>query len=65
MHRELAAWIWQNFNGVLRTPIPYLSQVEQMGIYREPVPAFAPASSASKAYLALWEEVYQKILNER
>ncbi len=65
MHRELATWAWDNFDGVLRSPIPYLSHVEQMGIYRQPVPAFAPASPASKAYVDLWEEIKQKLLNER
>ncbi len=65
MHRELATWARGNFNGVLRSVIPYLSHVEQMGIYREPVPAFAPASRASKAYQELWEEIHQEILNER
>ncbi len=65
MHRELATWARGNFNGFLRSVIPYLSHVEQMGIYREPVPAFAPASRASKAYQELWEEIHQEILNER
>ena len=65
MHRELAAWARGNFAGVLHSVIPYLSHVEQMGIYRQPVPAFAPASPASKAYQELWEEVYMEILNER
>jgi chromosome partitioning protein len=65
MHRELAAWARGNFNGVLRSAIPYLSRVEQMGIYREPVPAFAPVSPASKVYQALWEEIHQEILIER
>ena len=65
MHRELATWARGNFNGVLRSAIPYLSHVEQMGIYRQPVPAFAPVSPASKAYQALWEEIQKEILNER
>jgi len=65
MHRELAIWAWENFDGVLRSAIPYLSHVEQMGIYREPVPAFAPVSPASKAYHDLWEEIDRKILNKR
>ncbi len=65
MHRELAAWASQNFDGVLRSTIPYLSHVEQMGIYRQPVPAFAPTSPASVAYQALWEEIYQELFNER
>jgi hypothetical protein len=36
-----------------------------MGIYRQPVPAFAPASPATKAYQDLWEEIYMEILDER
>jgi chromosome partitioning protein len=64
MHRELAIWARQNFRGVLRTAIPYLSHVEQMGIYREPVPAFAPASPASNAYRNLWQEIFQELLSE-
>ena len=64
MHRELAAWARGNFDGVLGSVIPYLSHVEQMGIYRQPVPAFAPTSPASKAYQNLWEEIYVEILSE-
>jgi chromosome partitioning protein len=61
MHREMATWARQNFAGVLRSVIPYLSHVERMGIYRQPVPAFAPASPASKAYQDLWGEIYQEL----
>ena len=64
MHRELATWARDNFNGVLHSAIPYLSHVEQMGIYRQPVPAFAPASLASVAYQDLWNEIYKVLLNE-
>jgi chromosome partitioning protein len=64
MHRELAVWARQHFDGVLGSVIPYLSHVEQMGIYRQPVPAFAPASPATKAYQDLWEEIYMEIINE-
>jgi cellulose biosynthesis protein BcsQ len=65
MHRELATWARQHFDGVLQSAIPYLSHVEQMGIYRQPVPTFAPASPATKAYQDLWEEIYVEILDER
>lgn len=47
------------YNGFLQTHIPYLSQVEQMGIFREPVVSFAPNSQAAKAYRDLWSEVSQ------
>ena len=41
----------------LEAVIPYASQVEQMGVQRAPLGAFAASSTAFKAYRALWEEV--------
>jgi cellulose biosynthesis protein BcsQ len=54
MHKELMTTMSKEFNGVLRSLIPYLSQIERMGIEREPVAAFAPGSVAAKAYQNLW-----------
>ncbi len=64
MHIELQAWARRNIDGVLQSTIPYLSHVEQMGVYRQPVPAFAPASAASKAYQDLWQELWQVVLSQ-
>jgi hypothetical protein len=33
-----------------------------MGIYREPVPAFAPQSLGAQAYQALWDEIQGKLV---
>ncbi len=41
----------------LDTQIPYATEVERMGIHREPVPCFAPGSPASNAYRDLWNEL--------
>lgn len=65
LHRQLAIEIRNEFDDILQSPIPYLSAVEQMGLRREPVPAFAPNSAAAKAYQALWAEIHQEIFNER
>lgn len=65
MHREMATALFNQFEGILRSAIPYRSQVEQMGIYREPVPAFAPRSSAAQAYHALWAEIQTELFDER
>ncbi len=54
LHKELSEQMPQKLRGALPVSIPYLSQVEQMGLYREPVPAFAPRSDAALAYEALW-----------
>lgn len=44
-------------SGLLRTCIPYLSIVENMGVQRAPVGAFAPRSDAAAIFDALWTEV--------
>jgi cellulose biosynthesis protein BcsQ len=65
LHRQLALDVQQEFDQVLHSPIPYLSAVEQMGLRREPMPAFAPNSTATKAYQALWAEIQQEVFNEQ
>ncbi len=42
---------------ILKQSIPYLAEVEKMGIHRQPVPAFSPNSIAGRAYAGLWEEL--------
>jgi cellulose biosynthesis protein BcsQ len=63
MHRELMTTVSGSFNGVLKSFIPYLAQIEKMGIYREPVAVSAPESVASKSYQNLWRKVQNKILS--
>jgi len=53
----------KEFDGVLQSFIPYLAQIERMGIHREPVAAFAPSSAGSKSYQNLWNKVQETILS--
>ncbi len=62
MHKELMAMMLKEFDGVLRSLIPYLSQIERMGIDREPVAVTAPGSLASKAYQNLWAKIQEAAL---
>lgn len=41
----------------LETAIPYLSDVEKMGLYRKPLLGFKPASDAAIAFGNLWDEI--------
>ena len=59
MHKELIATAPKTIKNVLESPIPYLAQVEKMGLQREPVVAFSPGSAASKSYQNLWNKVQQ------
>ena len=60
MHLDMMA----RFRGrkrVLKQVIPFLADVEKMGIYRKPVPEIAPNSPASRSYRLLWREVVRVV----
>jgi cellulose biosynthesis protein BcsQ len=63
MHRELMATFANSFDGVLHSFIPYLAQIEKMGIYREPVAVSAPGSIASRSYRNLWSKVQKHVIS--
>jgi chromosome partitioning protein len=57
LHCELVQHLSTERSGILNTSIPALSVIEQMAEHRAPVTAFAPHSSASHCYKALWSEI--------
>lgn len=64
LHRETIKFVSENFRRVLHSQIPYRAEIEGMGIRREPVGAFSPASEAAKAYQNLWKEFTKTIQQE-
>lgn len=46
---------------VLKTPIPYSSDVERMGLYEAPLVSYSTYSRAALAYHELWAELRRKI----
>jgi cellulose biosynthesis protein BcsQ len=63
MHTEFLNLAKLEFQPVLNCSIPYLSEIERMGIAREPVVASSPKSIASQSYQNLWLGI-QKVLRE-
>jgi len=61
LHCDLVTGFAQSHPEVLRSFVPYASQVERMGEQRAPVGAFAPASPAARAFLALWQALCARI----
>lgn len=57
LHLETIGDGQNSISGLLRTCIPYLSIIENMGVHRAPVGAFAPRSDAAAIFDALWTEV--------
>ena len=43
--------------------IPYLSDVEKMGVHESPLETFAASSYAAQCYKGLWKEIKQRCIN--
>jgi cellulose biosynthesis protein BcsQ len=65
LHRQIVSSLPREFRGILNTSIPYAKRIELMGVERAPVGHFAPKSKSDKAYKRLWEEIREKVLDER
>jgi len=61
MHNEIMEQLYKDkkFFGNF---IPYLSDVEKMGIYRQPIEEFARSSYAAECYRQLWTEITEGVL---
>jgi cellulose biosynthesis protein BcsQ len=61
LHREITATLAERFPHLLSTAIPASTDVERMGLHREPVVVSAPRSRVSDAYRSLWSEVESRL----
>lgn len=61
MHIEMMEHLPDHYDELLMTHIPYASDVERMGVFRQPLMEFAPRGPAGVAYEALWDEVKEAI----
>jgi cellulose biosynthesis protein BcsQ len=57
LHQNTIAKMREEGGNILKGQIPYRSDVEKMGIYREPVPISSPHSESTRAYIELWNEI--------
>ena len=57
LHRQIVETLPERHPQILRTQIPYASEVEQMGIHRQPLGAYSSNSRALRAFSDLWAEI--------
>jgi chromosome partitioning protein len=57
LHRELLEELPRNWPSLLQASIPYASDVEKMGLKRQPLLLYAGRSPAATAYRDLWREL--------
>jgi len=61
MHMEMLEQLPDHYDELLTSSILYASDVERMGVYRQPLLEFAPKGVAAVAYEALWAEVREAL----
>lgn len=61
MHNEIMDELYKD-KRFFQNSIPYLSDVERMGVYKAPIMEFANSSPAAKAYRELWTEIKEGVL---
>lgn len=62
LHRSTIERMQDETPRMLRTHIPFSSDIERMGEHRSPVNRISPKTPGAVAYLALWDEVFRKLL---
>lgn len=61
MHNEIMEQLYKD-KRFFENYIPYLSDVEKMGIHRQPIEVFARSSYAARCYRELWTEITEGVL---
>ncbi len=61
MHNEIMEQLYKD-KKFFQNYIPYLSEVEKMGIHRQPIEEYARSSYAAKCYHELWTEIKEGVV---
>lgn len=61
LHNTTMLDLKKRYKNMLVDYIPFSTDIERMGVYRSPVMAYAPKSSASVAYEKIWDGVQEQI----
>lgn len=60
LHRGVCDYAAEHTPVFLENVVPYSSLVEQMSVRRQPLPVFARRAPATRAFVALWEEIQRR-----
>jgi cellulose biosynthesis protein BcsQ len=61
MHRDIMEHLLEQHPQILMTAIPYVSDIERMGLERMPLGGYISKSRSTQAYDELWQEVLARI----
>ena len=61
MHKDVMTQLYKD-KRFFEYYIPYMSDIEKMGVHAAPIESYAPSSYAATCYRALWNEIKEGIL---
>jgi cellulose biosynthesis protein BcsQ len=61
LHEQVIEELRSTFTELLRTEVPYWSDIEKMTLRRAPLPSYAPQSPAGRVYAELWREIESRL----
>jgi chromosome partitioning protein len=62
LHLEVIDKTRKLFPSLLKTEVPYSSEIERMSVRRRPIPSYAPRSMPGEVYASLWKEIAAKMV---
>jgi len=60
IHQNMMKELSREMPNLCHSFIPFLADIERMGLYRKPLADFSPNSKASASFKALWKEIEKK-----
>jgi chromosome partitioning protein len=60
LHRETMAALQKKYKSLLKSYIPFSTDVEKMGVHRAPILTYAARDEASAAYRKIWKDIEKK-----
>ncbi len=61
LHLESMVSTRRQLPAILKTEVPYWSEIERMSVRRAPLPVFSPGGIATQIYEALWREITERM----
>jgi len=64
VHQNMMKELIRKMPNLCSSAIPFMADVEKMGIYRKPLADFVPNSKAAASFKALWKEIKHKTISK-
>ncbi len=65
LHKETMVALRKKYKNLLRTYVPFSTEIEKMGVHRAPVVTYAGKDFAANAYQDIWHEIEKKMKSDK